>query len=63
MVLEPGHVFAFEPGLYYPERGMGCRVEDMVWIDDAGKVHTLTQMDYDLIVPMPEWSAEREIGR
>ncbi len=63
MVLEPGHVFAFEPGLYYPERGMGCRVEDMVWIDDAGEVHTLTQMDYDLVVPMPAWSVEREMGQ
>lgn len=59
--LQPGHVFAVEPGLYYPEEGMGCRVEDVVWIDDAGAVHNLTQMPYDLVVPMKR-SAQRQGG-
>jgi Xaa-Pro aminopeptidase len=48
----PGYVFAMEPGLYYPEEGMGCRVEDMLWIAEDGTVHNLTQMPYDLVVPV-----------
>ncbi len=48
----PGHVFAMEPGLYYPEDGMGCRVEDMLWIDEEGEVRNLTQMSYELVVPV-----------
>ncbi len=50
--LEPGHVFTVEPGLYYPERGMGCRLEDTVWLDEAGQLHNLTPYPYDLIIPM-----------
>lgn len=52
--LQPGHVFAIEPGLYYPELGQGCRVEDMLWIDENGDVHCLTEMPHDdgLVVPM-----------
>ncbi|MBN2004867.1 MAG: aminopeptidase P family protein [Anaerolineae bacterium] len=51
-VLRPGHVFTLEPGLYYPDRGMGCRLEDMIWIDTAGVVQTLTHFPYELVVPL-----------
>ena len=51
-LLEPGHVFTIEPGLYYPDEGMGCRIEDVLWIDEAGAVHNLTEFPYDLVVPM-----------
>jgi Xaa-Pro aminopeptidase len=50
--LQPGHTFTLEPGLYYPERGMGCRLEDVVWIDAVGAMHNLTTYPYDLVVPM-----------
>ena len=50
--LKPGHLFAFEPGLYYPEKGMGCRVEDVLWVAEDGVVHTLTDLPYTLVVPM-----------
>lgn len=50
--LTPGHVFTLEPGLYYPERGMGCRIEDSLWLDERGDVCNLTDYPYDLIVPM-----------
>jgi Xaa-Pro aminopeptidase len=50
--ITPGQVFTIEPGLYYPEQGMGCRIEDVVWIDNDGKVHTLTDFAYELVVPM-----------
>lgn len=50
--LAPGHVFTLEPGLYYPDRGMGCRLEDVIWMDAEGAWHNLTDFPYDLIVPM-----------
>jgi Xaa-Pro aminopeptidase len=52
MRVTPGHIFAMEPGLYYPEEGMGCRVEDMLWIAEDGEIRNLTQMPYDLVVPV-----------
>ncbi len=51
-VLTPGHVFTIEPGLYYPERGMGCRIEDVMCIDGDGVVQNLTPYPYDLVIPM-----------
>lgn len=51
-ILAPGHLFAVEPGLYYPDDGMGCRVEDVVWIAEDGTVENLTEMPYDLVVPI-----------
>ncbi|MGD8245071.1 MAG: M24 family metallopeptidase, partial [Anaerolineae bacterium] len=49
-VLEPGHVFTCEPGLYYPERGYGIRIEDVIWIDDGGDVHNLTDFPKELVI-------------
>ncbi len=34
--LEAGMVFAIEPGLYYPEKGFGIRIEDTVLISKDG---------------------------
>jgi Xaa-Pro aminopeptidase len=48
--LQPGHVFSCEPGLYYPERGYGVRIEDMIWIDPEGTVHNLTDFPKELVV-------------
>lgn len=50
--LTPGHVFTLEPGLYYPERGIACRLEDTLWIDDQGNIQNLTDYPYDLVAPM-----------
>ncbi|MGC9396071.1 MAG: M24 family metallopeptidase [Anaerolineae bacterium] len=50
--LTPGHVFTLEPGLYYPDLGMGCRIEDTLWLDERGEVCNLTDYPYDLVVPM-----------
>lgn len=49
-VLKPGHIFTCEPGLYYPERGLGVRIEDVVWIDLDGKVHNLTDFPKELVI-------------
>jgi Xaa-Pro aminopeptidase len=48
----PGHVFSVEPGLYYPERGFGVRIEDSVAFTEAGQLINLTDYPYDLVIPM-----------
>jgi len=49
-VLEKGDVFTIEPGLYYPSKGFGMRIEDTVYIDENGKTHNLTHMSKELII-------------
>jgi Xaa-Pro aminopeptidase len=49
-VLRPGHVFTVEPGLYYPERGYGIRIEDVIWIAPDGAIHNLTDFSKELVV-------------
>jgi Xaa-Pro aminopeptidase len=51
-VVEPGQVFTVEPGLYYPERGYGVRIEDTVYVDEAGAIHSLTPFPKDLVIPV-----------
>jgi Xaa-Pro aminopeptidase len=51
-VLKPGHVFTCEPGLYYPERGFGIRIEDVIWIDPEGVVHNLTDFPKKLVIEL-----------
>lgn len=50
--LHKGSVVTIEPGLYYPERGVGMRIEDMVYIDENGAVVTLTDFPKDLVLPL-----------
>lgn len=52
-LLAPGHVFSVEPGLYYPEKGYGVRVEDSVAFSEAGELILLTHYPHDLVIPMP----------
>ncbi|MCC6653438.1 MAG: aminopeptidase P family protein [Candidatus Eisenbacteria bacterium] len=49
-VLEPGHVVSIEPGLYYPSRGMGMRIEDLVAVRADGSIENLTPCSYELEV-------------
>jgi Xaa-Pro aminopeptidase len=48
--LAAGHLFSCEPGLYYPERGYGIRIEDLVWMDEAGRPCNLTQFPKELVI-------------
>jgi len=51
-ILAPGVVVTIEPGLYYPERNLGCRLEDTVWVKPDGKMEILSQYPLDLVLPM-----------
>jgi Xaa-Pro aminopeptidase len=51
-ILQPGHIFTCEPGLYYPEKGFGVRIEDVINIDSSGKIHDLTVFPKELVVKM-----------
>ena len=51
-ILQPGHVVSVEPGLYYPDRGFGVRIEDTVAFNEAGELINLTNFPYDLVIPM-----------
>ncbi len=51
--LIPGAVFTFEPGLYYPERGMGARIEDTVWARPDGGFEVLAEVPKDLVLKIP----------
>ena len=51
--LTPGMVFTVEPGVYYPERGYGVRIEDSVWLNPANmKFETLASYKKDLVLPV-----------
>lgn len=51
-LLQPGHVFSVEPGLYYQDRGYGVRIEDTVALTETGELINLTNYPYDLVLPM-----------
>lgn len=51
--LEPGMVFTFEPGLYYPEKEMGVRLEDTVWARPDGEFEVLAEFPKDLVLKIP----------
>lgn len=50
--LQTGNVLTIEPGLYYPEKGYGVRVEDSVYIDEAGHMVTLTDFHKKLVIDL-----------
>lgn len=50
--LVPGAVFTVEPGLYYPDRGMGIRLEDTLYVTSQGKFEILAPYPLDLVLPI-----------
>lgn len=51
-ILKPGTVFTIEPGLYYPEKGLGVRLEDTYTIYPDGCIECLAEYPLDLIIPV-----------
>ena len=54
-ILKPGVVVTIEPGLYYPEKGMGFRIEDTYWVRPDGKIELLAEYPYEFVLPMKKW--------
>lgn len=54
-ILKPGVVITIEPGLYYPEKGMGFRIEDTYWVNPDGQFERLADFPYDFVLPMKKW--------
>lgn len=54
-ILKPGVVFTSEPGLYYPEKGMGARIEDTYWVRPDGRIEALAEYPYDFVLDMKMW--------
>lgn len=50
--LVPGVVFTIEPGLYYPSREMGFRIEDTYLAREDGTFERLVDYPYDFVLPM-----------
>ncbi|MEO0095731.1 MAG: Xaa-Pro peptidase family protein [candidate division WOR-3 bacterium] len=48
--LEEGMAFTIEPGLYYPDKGYGIRLEDVIYIDKRGQIVNLTKYPRELVV-------------
>jgi Xaa-Pro aminopeptidase len=48
--LAPGSVFTFEPGLYYPDKGYGMRIEDVYYVHENGTLENLTNYPRDLVL-------------
>jgi len=55
--LEPGAVVTIEPGLYYPERGVGVRLENTVWVRPDGEFEVLVDFPMDFVLPIKGYSS------
>ena len=55
-ILKPGVVITSEPGLYYPEKGMGVRIEDTLWVRPDGTIEVLAHYPYDFVLKMKNWN-------
>jgi Xaa-Pro aminopeptidase len=50
--LIPGVVFTLEPGLYYPDKGMGVRLENSLSVRPDGTMEVLADYPMDLVLPV-----------
>jgi Xaa-Pro aminopeptidase len=51
-LLLPGSVVTIEPGLYYPDRDLGVRLENTLAVAPDGKIEVLAEYPMDLILPL-----------
>ena len=50
--MTPGAVFSVEPGLYYPSKGYGVRIEDTIYCTPDGEFENLTPFPKQLVIPI-----------
>jgi Xaa-Pro aminopeptidase len=50
--LKPGVVFTIEPGLYYPDRKLGVRLEDTFYVTEKGEFKIFVDYPFDLVIPI-----------
>jgi len=46
--LEPGMVLTCEPGIYIPEEGIGCRLENDYLITEKGNINLTANMPIEI---------------
>ena len=51
-ILKPGVVFTIEPGLYYPSRNMGVRLEDTFYATESGEFEVFANYPLDLVISL-----------
>ena len=51
-ILQIGSVFTIEPGLYYPSKGFGVRIEDTWFVTEDGRFEKFVEYPMELVVPM-----------
>jgi Xaa-Pro aminopeptidase len=51
-ILVPGSVFTIEPGLYYPDEGMGVRLEDTYYVTLEGEFERFVDYPMELVLKM-----------
>jgi len=51
-ILSKGNVFAIEPSLIDTNRGLAVRIEDTFYINNDGKAVSITDVPYDLVIPI-----------
>jgi len=57
-IFQIGNAVTIEPGLYYPENGIGVRVEDFFIVDKNGELISITPFRKDLVIPIDGISTE-----
>ena len=51
-ILHSGVVITVEPGLYYPSRMMGARLEDTLYATPQGEFKVMADYPHDLVIPI-----------
>ncbi|MCA9887457.1 MAG: aminopeptidase P family protein [Anaerolineae bacterium] len=51
-VFQIGNCVTIEPGLYYPDDGLGVRVEDTFVVTEQGELQSITPFKKDLVLPL-----------
>lgn len=51
-IFQVGNTVTIEPGLYYPDKGYGVRVEDFFIVTENGELVSITPFRKDLVIPI-----------